>query len=74
MKPSDTGWSIYFEVTTVQGKDARNAFALGHGDERRVSKIHGQVAIFLHQLAHAAMFGGAYREPVLAAARATLAA
>ena len=55
LKPPDAGRPIYLEIATVQGEDTRNAFALGHGDERRVSKIHGQVAVLLHQLAHAAV-------------------
>ena len=49
------GRPIDLEVATVQGEHPRNAFTLGHGDERRVGKIHGQIAVFLHQLAHAAM-------------------
>ena len=44
---------IVFEVTAVERENLREAFALGHTDQRGIRKVHGLVPVLLHQLAHA---------------------
>lgn len=45
------------EVLPIERKDLRQRFALGDANEGRVSEVHRQVAVLLHQLAHAGCVG-----------------
>ena len=52
-KSASASRTVNGEVPPIEREDAREIFAFGDPDERRVGEIHRQVAVLLHQLAHA---------------------
>src|SRR5713226_8392865 len=52
-KPASTARAVDREVPPIEREDAREIFALGDAHQRRVGEVHWQVAVLLHQLAHA---------------------
>src|SRR5439155_25097719 len=45
--------TVHREVPPIEREDAGEIFAFGDPDQRGVGEVHRQVAILLHQLAHA---------------------
>jgi hypothetical protein len=52
LESTDTMRAINFEVVAIDGKNAAQTLTLGDADQCRIRKIHRQVAILPHQLAH----------------------
>src|SRR4030088_2861353 len=52
-KPSSASRTVHREMPPIEREDAGQIFAFGDSDQRRVGEVHRQVAVLLHQLAHA---------------------